>query len=106
MQGTRLKHTVQGLNSYEAIDTQIVELKLTPVHSGGSCLIFVVKLLLRKKLNVRTDVIDDTFFNVQYLHLEPFLLKFVKYGAVRVIHGQHIQFLTLCKNFAGNALGP
>ena len=35
VQGAPLKLTVHGINSHGAIDTQIVELKLTPVLSGG-----------------------------------------------------------------------
>ena len=38
-----LKLTVHGMNSHQTIDTQIVELKLTAVHSGSSCPAFAVK---------------------------------------------------------------
>ena len=43
MQGALLKFTVHGINSHQTSDTQIVKLKLTPVHSGGSCPSFVVQ---------------------------------------------------------------
>ena len=39
-------------------DAQMVELKLTPVHSGGSCPSFVVRPYVREELNVGTEIID------------------------------------------------
>ena len=91
MQGTLLKLSFQGTNSHQTTDTQIVELKLTPVHhSGGSCLTFVVKPLVRKKMNVRTNVIDDDSFKVQHPYLEPFPLKNFKNRDVDVILGQNM----------------
>ena len=44
------KLTVHGINSQQVVDTEIVELKLTPVHSGVSCSTFDVKPYVRKKL--------------------------------------------------------
>ena len=37
VEGSAAKLTVQGINSQQPIDTETVELKLTPVHSGGCC---------------------------------------------------------------------
>ena len=71
VQVTPLKITVHGINSHQTIDTQIVELKLTPVHSCGSCPDFVVKAYVRKDLNVGTEVIDVEPLQVQYPLSEP-----------------------------------
>ena len=35
VKGSPTKLTVHGINSQQLIDTETVELKLTPVHSGG-----------------------------------------------------------------------
>ena len=53
--GTPTKFTVHGINSNQVVDTQLVELKLTPVHSGGSCSPFIVKPYVREDLKVGTD---------------------------------------------------
>ena len=37
VQDSPTKITVHGINSHQTVETQIVELQLTPVHSGGSC---------------------------------------------------------------------
>ena len=73
--GTTLKLTVHGINSHETIDTQIVELKLTPIHSNGSCPAFVVKPLVRKDPSIGTELIDVESLQVQHPHLEPLRLK-------------------------------
>ena len=61
LKGLPTKLTVHGKNSQQVVDTEIVELKLTPVHSGGSCSAFNVKPYVRKILNVGNDVIDVDF---------------------------------------------
>ena len=71
MQGTPLKLKVHGINSHETIDKQIVELKLTPAHSDGSCPAFVVKPCVTNDINVGTEIIDVESLQVQYPHLEP-----------------------------------
>ena len=53
------------------VDTEIVELKLTPVHSGGSCYTFDVKPYMRKALHVGNDAIDENYPKALYPHLEP-----------------------------------
>ena len=58
VQGVPTKLTVHGINSHQVISTEIVELKLTPVHSGGSCSPFTIKTYVRENLNVGTDTID------------------------------------------------
>ena len=58
VKGLPTKLTVHGISSQQVVDTQIVELKLTPVHSGGSCSTFDVKPYVRKNLHVGNDVID------------------------------------------------
>ena len=64
---------------------QIVDLKRTPVHAGGSCPAFVVKPYVRKDLNVGTEVFDVESSEVQYSHLEPILPKKYSYGVVEMI---------------------
>ena len=88
VQGTPLKLTVNGINSHETIETQIVGMKLTPVHSGGFCPAFVVKPYVREDLNVGTEVIDVETLQVQYPHLESIPLKKYCYGDVEMILGQ------------------
>ena len=58
VQGTSWQLTVHGINSHHTLETNTVELKLTPVHSSGSCPVFVVKPYLMKDLNIGTEVID------------------------------------------------
>ena len=67
--------TVHGINSNQVVDTQMVELKLTPVHSGGSCLPFDVKPYVREDLTVGTDFIDVDFLKTKYPQFEPIALK-------------------------------
>ena len=43
VKGSPTKLTVHGINLQQLIDTETVELKLTPVHSGGTCSSFPVK---------------------------------------------------------------
>ena len=58
VQGTSLKLTVHGIDSHHTLETKTVELKMTPVHSSGSCLAFVAKPYLMKDLNIGAEVID------------------------------------------------
>ena len=74
----------------KTIDAQIVELKLTPVNSGGSCPSSVVKPYLREALNVGTEIIDVQSLEVLYPHLEPNPLKKYSYGDVKMILGQDV----------------
>ena len=64
--GTPTKLTVHGINSNQVVDTQLVELKLTLVHSGGSCSPFVVKPYVREDLKVRPDTIDVELLRTKY----------------------------------------
>ena len=41
LKGLPTKLTVHGINSQQVVDTEIVERKLTPVHSSGSCLLLM-----------------------------------------------------------------
>ena len=82
--------TVHGINSNQVVDTQMVELKLTPVHSGGSCSPFVVKPYVREDLSVGTDFIDVDFLKTKYPHLEPIALKKYSYADVEMILGQDV----------------
>ena len=88
--GRPTKLTVHGINANQVIETQMVELKLTPVHSGGSCSSFAVKPYVRDNLNVGTDVIDVDFLRTKYPHLEPIPLKQYSYADVEMILGQDV----------------
>ena len=57
VKGSTTKLTVHGINSQQLIDTETVMLKLTPVHSAGSCSAFPVTPYVRDNLKVVT--IDD-----------------------------------------------
>ena len=85
-----MKISVHGINSHQTIDAQVVELKLTPVHSSGSRPASVVKPYVRKDLNVETEVKDVESLQVQYPHLEPISLKRYSYGDVEMILGQDL----------------
>ena len=88
--GTPTKLTVHGIKSNQVVDTQLVELKLTPVHSGGSCSPFVVRPYVREDLKVGTDTIDVELLNTKYPHLQPISLKKYSYADVEMILGQDI----------------
>ena len=90
VKGLPTKQTVHGINSQQVVDTQIVELKLTPVHSGGSCSTFDVKPYVRKNLHVGNDVIDVDQLKQQYPHSEPVALSKYSYGDVEMILGQDV----------------
>ena len=74
----------------KTIDVQIFELKLTPVHSGGSCPSFVIKPFVREELIVGTKAIDVESLEVLYPHLEPIPLKRYSYADVEMILGQDV----------------
>ena len=90
LKGVPTKLTVHGINSQQVVDTEIVELKLTPVHSGGSCSAFNVKPYVRKTLHVGNDVIDVDSLKTIYPHLEPIALKTYSYADVEMILGQDV----------------
>ena len=77
-----MKLTVHGINSRQTIDTQFVELRLTPVLSAGSCPSSVFKPYVRKNLNVGTEVVDVESLQVKCPHLEPIPLEKYSYGGV------------------------
>ena len=78
------------INSQQVVDTEKVALKLTPVHSGGSCSAFDVKPYVRKTLHVGNDVIDVDYRKTIYSHLEPIALKTHGYRDVEMILGQDV----------------
>ena len=92
--GTPTKLTVHGINSNQVVDTQLVELKLTPVHSGGSCSSFVVKPYVREGLKVGTDTLDVELLKTKFPHLQPISLKTYSYSNVEMILGQDV-FLSI-----------
>ena len=55
--GTSTKLTVHCINCRQVVNTQMVELKLTSVHSSGSCSSFAIKPYVRDDLQAGTDVI-------------------------------------------------
>ena len=90
VKGTPTKLTVHGINCHQVVNTQMVELKLTPVHSGGSCSSFAIKPYVRDDLQVGTDVIDVESLKTMYPHLEPIPLKKYSYADVDMILGQDV----------------
>ena len=88
VRGALLKLTVHWNNSLQTIDMQIVESKLTPVYSGGSCPSSLFKPHMTNDSNVVTEVFSVKSLQVQKLHLEPIPLKKYSYGDVEMILGQ------------------
>ena len=68
----------------------MVEVKLNPVHSDGTCESFVVRPYVRKELNVGDDYIDVNELKRQYPHLDPIPLTEYRYGEVEMILGQDV----------------
>ena len=90
VKGSATKLTVHRINSQQVIDTETVELKLTPVHSGASCSTFPVTPYVQDDLKVGNDVIDvDNLKNI-YPHLEPIPLTKYSYSNVEMILGQDV----------------
>ena len=71
LQGSPTKLTVHGIIFHPVVETEIVELQLTPLHAVNSCRPFTVKPYVRKDLNVGTDVIDVDALKNAYPHLDP-----------------------------------
>ena len=90
VQGEQTKLTVHGINSHQTLNTQMVELKLTPVHSGGACSPFALKPFVRDDLRVGNDTIDVDSLKTKYPHLEPIPLKKYNYAHVEMILGQDV----------------
>ena len=90
VKGSATKLTVHGINSQQVVDTETVELKLTPVHSGGSCPTFPVTPYVRDDLIVGNDVIDVDHWKKTYPHLEPIPLSKYSYSNVEMILGQDV----------------
>ena len=74
VQGIPIKLTVHGINSQQVVDTQMVELKLTPVLSGGFCSPFTIK----------------PYNQIKYPHLDPVPLHKYSYADVDMILGQDV----------------
>ena len=90
VKGSPTKITVHGINSQQLIDTETVELKLTPGHSGGSCSSFPVKPFVRNDLKIGNDFIDVDNLKAKYPHLEPISLSKYSYADVEMILGQDV----------------
>ena len=90
VKGSATKLTVHGINSQQLIDTETIELKLTPVHSGGSCSSFPVTPYVRDDLKVGNDIIDVDKLKTTYPHLEPIPLSKSSYSDVEMILGQDV----------------
>ena len=87
-QGVPIKLTVHGINSQQVVDTRMVELKLTPVHSGGSCSPFTIKPYVRDNISVGTDTIDVDRMKTKYPHSKPVPLHKFTYADVDMILGR------------------
>ena len=72
------------------VDTETVELKLTPVHSGGFCSTFAVTPYVRDDLKVGNDVIDVDNLKKIYPHLEPIPFSKYSYSNFEMILGQDV----------------
>ena len=88
--GTPTKLTVHGINCHQVVNTQVVELKLKPVHSGGSGSSFAIKPYVRDDLRVGTDVIDVESLKTMYNHSEPIPLKQYSNSDVDMILGEDV----------------
>ena len=89
LQGTATKLKVDGINSQETVDTQMVQLRLLLVHSGDTkCSMFDVKPFARKQFSVGNDFINVDGLKQRCLHLEPILLKGYSYPNIEMILGQ------------------
>ena len=95
IKGSPTKLAVHGINLQQLIDTETVELKLTPVPSGVSCTSFPVKPFVRNDLKIGNDFIDVDNLKAKYLHLEPISLSKYSYSDVEMILGQDV-FHALC----------
>ena len=87
---TATETALQRINSHQVVDTEIVELQLTPVHTISSCPPFTVKSYVRKDLNVGTDAIDVDGLKNSYPHLDPMPLERYSYANVEMILGQGV----------------
>ena len=90
VRGPRIRLSVHGINSHQSVETQMVEVKLRPVHSDGTCESFVIRPYVRKELNVGDDYIDVNELKRQYPHLDPIPLTEYRYGEVEMILGQDV----------------
>ena len=90
VKGSPTKLTVHGINSQQQIDTETVKLKLTTVHSGGSCSSFPVKPFVRNDLQLGNDFIDRDNLKAKYPHLESISLSKYSYADVEMILGQDV----------------
>ena len=96
--------TVHGINSHQVVETQMVELKLTPVHSSGSCSPFAIKPYVRENFSVGTDTIDVVYLKTKYPHLEPISLNKYSYADVDMILGQDaFHFIRPLEYFESNS---
>ena len=89
-QGSATKLIVHGINYQQLIDTETVELKLTPVHSCGSCTIFPVTPHVRDDLKVGNDIIDVDKLKTTHTHFERIPLSKYSYSDVEMILGQDV----------------
>ena len=88
--GSPTKLTLHGIDSQQLIDTGTVELKLTTVHSGGSCSSFSEKPFVRNDLKIGNDFIDVDNLKAKYPHLEPISLSKYSYTDVEMSLGQDV----------------
>ena len=80
--GIKKVSSKNGINFQQLVDQETVELKLTPVHSKGTCSCFPVAPYVRDDLKVGKDVIDVEKMKKISPHLEPIPLS--KYSYLNV----------------------
>ena len=74
----------------KTIDSQIVELKLTPVRSGGSTPVFCGQVVCEGRIKCWNRIFNFESLDVLYSHLGPIPLKNYGYGDVEMILGQDV----------------
>ena len=80
LQGPAVTLAVQAIKSQQTNNTQIAELKLTPVQLGDSRATFSIKPYEGKDLTFGTDIIDVNKLKQQYPNLGPVTLQKVQLG--------------------------
>ena len=88
-QDTALKLTVKGINTEELIDTQGVQLTVTP-HKDQDFEAFTVRPYVRETLKVGSDIIDVKSMQETYPHLAVLDPVKYSYGNIKMILGQDV----------------
>ena len=88
LQGTAIKLTVKGINT-EELDTKVAQLTATP-HKDQDFEAIIVRLYVRKTLNVGSDIIDVKYMQETYPHLAVLDPVRYSYEDIEMILGQDV----------------